>query len=100
MARRKSRKARQRALRTRLLMAVLAAALLGLVALMWFLVQGRGGVEVAGDRPDFGDRLRQLAERRGADQVVADEPIRKLDGVFVRTWRVSLPDEPSAAGIR
>ncbi len=42
---------------------------------------------------DFGDRIRALAERRGArpSGIDADDPIRKIDGVFVRHWAISLP---------
>ena len=39
--------------------------------------------------------IERLAARYGASQLTRDDPIRKLDGVFVRTWRVVLPDVES-----
>jgi len=69
---------------------VLAAAVL--LAFVWFLLQQRSAARTA--HLDFGARLAELAAARGADgaNVRADDPITKVDGVFVRTWRISTPN--------
>jgi len=76
------------------------AVALGLVVLLAGIIvlvlrgrhsgEGHGGVKGA----DFGDRIRALAERRGAQPpgIDADDPIRKVDGVFLRYWVISLPE--------
>lgn len=72
-----------------LLLAALGFMLVILGAIGWHLVKpqerGRG--------TDFGPRLYELASRRGADleHISADQPIRKLDGVFVRSWQIAVP---------
>lgn len=73
------------------------AAVAGLVALILYVGHDRTpkvSVQHATER-DFGDRLRDLAARRGASarDVDGDRPIRKIKGVFVRTWRIRLPDK-------
>jgi polysaccharide deacetylase 2 family uncharacterized protein YibQ len=52
------------------------------------------GARPAVPRTDFGARLHQLAAERGLGDadVAADDPIRKIDGVFVRSWRLSAPN--------
>jgi polysaccharide deacetylase 2 family uncharacterized protein YibQ len=67
------------------------------MVLVWLVARG-SGERPLGPGPEFGDRLSLLASRRGAAprDVVADDPIRKVDGVFVRIWRVRLPDGPAA----
>lgn len=81
---------------------LLALLLLLLATSVLVLVQLGRGRGPAGQPPreEFGDRLRELAARRGASgrDLVADQSIRKLDGVFVRTWRVTLPDRESVDG--
>jgi hypothetical protein len=58
-------------------------------------------------RPDPGDRdvpieqrLLELAAARGVQpaSVVADDPILKVDGVFVRTWRFTFTDRSARDG--
>ncbi len=75
------------------------AAALGLVVVLAgiiaIILRGRGssGRPEHATEADFGDRIRVLAERRGARSsgIDADDPIRKVDGVFVRHWAISLP---------
>ncbi|NOZ93832.1 MAG: divergent polysaccharide deacetylase family protein [Acidobacteria bacterium] len=75
------------------------AAALGLVVVLAGIIvivlRGRGTSAGRGHatETDFGDRIRALAERRGAHPsgIDADDPIRKVNGVFVRHWAVSLP---------
>lgn len=75
------------------------AAALGLVVVLAGIIvivlRGRGTSTGRGHatETDFGDRIRVLAERRGAHPsgIDADDPIRKVKGVFVRHWAVSLP---------
>jgi len=71
-----------------LALVVLAAVVLG--SFLWIRVQS--GASKPSSGVDFGDRLRQLAAERGVggSDLVADEPIRKIDGVFVRSWRFSV----------
>ena len=70
------------------------AAAVGFVAvvlavLVWKMLSGGGG----GSGQDFGPRLYELAARRGAglDQISADQPIRKINGIFVRSWQIAVP---------
>jgi len=62
---------------------------------MFMVLKGRGHTGKPGQvtETDFGDRIRSLAMRRGAPPagIDADDPIRKVDGVFVRYWAISLP---------
>ncbi len=75
--------------------AVLAAVAVVLAVAVIILARGCGGGRRHGraTERDFGDRLRELAARRGADSrhVDADDPIRKIGGVFVRSWWINLP---------
>jgi polysaccharide deacetylase 2 family uncharacterized protein YibQ len=76
-------------------MAVLVGvALVLLVAVLWLLAQ-RGGESGLDADEDLAALIERLAARYGASQLTRDDPIRKLDGVFVRTWRVVLPDVES-----
>ncbi len=83
--------------------ALVAAALLAALAVAaWLLVRGTGARRAGPGRPaaaaEHGDRLRKLATRRGArpDDIAADRSIRKEHGVFVRSWRILLPDARAA----
>ena len=46
------------------------------------------------------DRMLELATERGAarETIVIDDPIEKVDGVFVRTWRFSFPSQAAREG--
>lgn len=71
-------------------MTLVALATIVLGSFLWIRIRDKASESQRG--VDFGDRLRQLAAERGVDSadVVADEPIQKIDGVFVRTWRFSV----------
>jgi len=101
MARSRSRGANRRAFRPGLLLAALVVVLLGLGGALWYLLHERRDLPAAGKAApaELADRLRSIAERRGAREVVADDPIRTVDGVFVRSWRVSLPDREAMDGM-
>jgi polysaccharide deacetylase 2 family uncharacterized protein YibQ len=72
---------------------VLAVVVLG--SFFWVLTRGRS--RQPDTTPDFGVRLAELAAERGAanGEVVADSPIRKVDGIFVRSWSIRLPSQPA-----
>jgi polysaccharide deacetylase 2 family uncharacterized protein YibQ len=79
---------------------LLGLAVVVLVAFGWFLMKQR-----ADERrlpSDFGERLFALAEARGAGpaDVSADDPIRKVDGVFVRFWRIAVPNRTALGALR
>lgn len=88
MTRSKPKRTTSRQHRDWLLLAVLGLALLILGAIGWWIVQPQQS------EADFGPRLYELASKRGADldDVSADRPIRKIDGVFVRSWQIAVPD--------
>ncbi len=73
-----------------LLLAALGFAVVILGAIGWHLVHPQG----AESGTDFGPRLYELASQRGADleHIAADQPIRKIDGVFVRSWQIAVPN--------
>ncbi len=75
------------------LVALVALAVVVLGSFLWYLISARTGPPEA--LPDFGSRLRELAAARGASSadVIADEPIRKVEETFVRTWRIGLPND-------
>lgn len=66
-------------------------------ALIWHLARGRDR-RSGGEAVDFGERLVALAAVHGATaaDIEADQRIRKVAGVFVRSWRIRLPDASSA----
>jgi polysaccharide deacetylase 2 family uncharacterized protein YibQ len=72
------------------ILAAVGAALVILVSLVWHLV----GQQPATSSDDFGARLYELASQRGValDRISADQPIRKIDGVFVRSWQIGAPN--------
>lgn len=78
---------------------VLAMALVAAAVLVWFVL-GRS-TPPPSPAPDFGALLYELAAARGADPdgVVADEPIRKIDGVFVRSWQIAVPNPAALAAL-
>ena len=73
----------------------IVAAVVVLVGAIWLLMRGE-----VGDRKAFDARLLELAEERGVDQndVAADEQIRKVGGIFVRTWHVDFPNRAARDG--
>ena len=75
--------------------ALIVVAVLILSAVIWMLVRGEGGFT----KP-FDARLLELAAERGVagDAISADDPIRKVDDVFVRTWRLDFPNRPARDG--
>jgi polysaccharide deacetylase 2 family uncharacterized protein YibQ len=66
-----------------------------LIAVLWGVLRGPKG----GDSP-IEARLMELAAKRGVDaeSIAADDPIRKVDGVFVRTWKLSFPSREARDG--
>ena len=72
---------------------VVAVAVLS--AVIWMLVRG----EVGFTKP-FDARLLELAAERGVagDAISADDPIRKVGDVFVRTWRLDFPNRSARDG--
>ncbi len=82
---------------------MIVLALVAFGALIWLATRGEMPV-ARGHRPgepDFGDRIRVLAARRGVPpgDIRADDPIRKVDGVFVRRWTVTVPDSSTAKAL-
>jgi polysaccharide deacetylase 2 family uncharacterized protein YibQ len=73
----------------------MAIALIVIIVAAWWLL--RSGPSEHGA---FDDRLRELAAQRGvtASGVAADDPIRKVDGVFVRIWRIEFPNRAARDG--
>jgi polysaccharide deacetylase 2 family uncharacterized protein YibQ len=78
------------------LAAVAVIAVVVLSALIWHLVRGDGDRTPA----PFDARLFELAAGRGvADNAIsADDPIRKVGEVFVRTWRFGFPSRAARDG--
>ncbi|MCK5379469.1 MAG: divergent polysaccharide deacetylase family protein, partial [Acidobacteria bacterium] len=69
--------------------------MIGFVAALWMLFRpAESGPADAKPRGDFAEVIRQIAARRGEDHERRreDDPIRKEGDVFVRTWRLELPD--------
>jgi len=93
--RKRSGKVRSR--RRRALLAVFGLGIVGAIALLVYL-RGR---EAPAPPADFGAVLLELAATRGADpeRVAADEPIRKVDGVFVRSWQIAVPNRTAMAAL-
>ena len=93
--RKRSGKVRSR--RRRVLLAVIGVGIAGVIALVLF-VRGR---QAPAPPSDFGAVLLELAAARGADpeRVTADDPIRKVDGVFVRSWQIAVPNRSAMAAL-
>jgi len=79
-----------------LLILAVVVALVVLAAALWHLSRGGG----AGERVAIESRLVDLAAERGvgAKGIAADDPIRKVDGLFVRTWRFEFPNRAARDG--
>jgi len=84
------------------LLLILALVLVGLGVVFWLVLRGPMRARLidskAAASPE--QRIRELAVRRGAsdDAIRADDPIRKIDGVFVRTWYIDFVDVTSLEG--
>ncbi len=74
----------------------IVVALAAVVVVLVFLF--RPGPEVE-DSP-IEERLMELAAQRGVARasMVVDDPITKVDDVFVRTWRFEFPDRAARDG--
>jgi len=70
------------------LLVILGCAVVVLGFFVRFLVRDRE------PEVDFSVRLLELAAARGAgpERVAADQPIRKVDGKFVRSWQIAVPN--------
>ena len=75
---------------------LIVAALVVLTAGIWHLVRG----ERDGETKPFDARLFELAAGRGVDDkaISADDPIRKIGEVFVRTWHIGFPSRTARDG--
>jgi polysaccharide deacetylase 2 family uncharacterized protein YibQ len=75
--------------------ALIIVAVLILTAVIWTLVRG----DFVVTKP-FDARLLELAAERGVvgAAVSADDPIRKVGGTFVRTWRLDFPNRSARDG--
>ena len=93
----RKRGGKSRSRRHRLLLAAAGVAVAAVVALLW-IVRGR---EAAAPPADFSAVLLELAATRGADpdRVAADEPIRKVGDVFVRSWQIAVPNRAAMAAL-
>lgn len=91
---RRTRRRRARAPAWPIRLALLGIALAVVGTALWYVVAprrpGSGSSPIGGD---FGDTVRALAIAHGAPAaaIKADDPIRKVDAAFVRTWTVTLP---------
>lgn len=82
----------------------LLACLIVIASAVWYFTRDHGAPSARPltARADFGNRLRSLASRRGAQpaDIDADDPIRKVKGIFVRTWKISLPGSDAVRLLR
>jgi polysaccharide deacetylase 2 family uncharacterized protein YibQ len=78
------------------LVVLIVGALVVLAVGLWYLIRGGGG----GQRVALESRLVELAAERGvgAEAIAPDDPIRKVDGIFVRTWRIDFPNRSARDG--
>ena len=76
---------------------VIGVALIAVAALVWYAL----GPSTPAPAPEFGAVLYELAATRGADpeHIAADQPIRKTDGVFVRSWQIGVPNRTAMAAL-
>jgi len=81
---------------SRWVVVLIAVALMVLAGGLWYLVRGGG----EGQRMALESRLVELAAERGvgAGAIAADDPIRKVDGIFVRTWKIDFPNRAARDG--
>ena len=93
----RNRSKRRRSASARLrFVAVIVVVLVVLAASVWYLLRGAGQHR----QGPFEARLMELAAGRGVDDdhVTADDPIRKIDGLFVRTWSFDFPNAAARDG--
>lgn len=76
--------------------ALIVIAVVVLLAVVWHLLRGDGDATAT----PFDARLLELAAGRGVpeDAISADDPIRKVGEVFVRTWRFAFPSRAARDG--
>ena len=86
-----------RSRRRRALLVVTFVAVAVAIAVL-FVLRGR---QAPAPPADFGAVLLELAATRGADpeRITADEPIRKVGGVFVRSWQIAVPNRNAMAAL-
>ncbi|MCU0234309.1 MAG: divergent polysaccharide deacetylase family protein [Thermoanaerobaculales bacterium] len=95
-ARRSSRRSgRSLAARARALAPWLLVAAVALAAAAWLVWR-----EPRAEKRPIEERLVELAGARGVrgDALAKDDPIRKVDGVFERTWRFTFPNREARDG--
>ncbi len=92
----KKRRKRASGAVSRWLIVLIVGALVVLAAGLWHIFRGGD----AGERVALESRLVELAAERGvgAEAIAADDPIRKMDGIFVRTWRFEFPNRAARDG--
>ena len=75
---------------------LIVVAVVVLSAVIWFLMRDDG----RGDASPFDARLFELAAGRGVgrDDISADDPIRKVGDIFVRTWLFNFPNRAARDG--
>lgn len=76
-----------------------AAVVLGVV--LWALLRTSGSDATIEPAADFEAALTAIAADHGANEhrLRPDDPIRKVDQVFVRTWTMQLPSGEAVAGV-
>ncbi len=96
MPAKKPSRARKRPTKTNLPLGPLViVALVVLIAAVWLLFRGEPGTTGA-----LETRLVDLAAGRGVtrEKILVDDPIQKVDGIFVRTWRFEFPTKVEREG--
>ena len=75
---------------------IIVAAVVVLMGGLWYLFRGGG----SGETVPLDARLTELAAERGVDsqKILADASIRKVDGVFVRSWEIEFPNRAARDG--
>ena len=74
---------------------LIVVAVVVLSAVIWFMMRGQNV-----DQKAFDARLMELAAERGVDRnaISADDPIRKVSDIFVRTWLFDFPNRAARDG--
>ena len=82
--------------------AAIGAAGVVLAVVLWTVLRSERPVAVPGpDQGSFDAELEAIAQGHGigGGRLSADQPIRKEDDLFVRTWTLRLPDENAFNGV-